>query len=355
MHNSQSCAAAVQPLGAAVPVPAYCCVKVWSLSIPRTTGESNPACPLTSRSKHAIVVADKKLGNSCTIHETIRVKSAAWDDTGEGHCAGCGAVGALRCAARAAVCRCGTQTISTPAWPPLLPPPLQHDCTTPRGPTTSRTALAAGPAFDVTPHASLPPSPPQRVCSCTPRSTTSSTACPTVTTASSAPWTSPSTSPRCVGVDGLSVWQRVVMESSCCMHPGRARMPHQGGWRQCSPRGWANPGGGDLCVCQGPGAESFWPPLLSSLQVHGTTLFCLDREAKPRQIQVGRVFQHLKHSITSNTRGLRLLGTCGREAGWQCMHAPYGVRRPRELGKDARSSAHGGSDRLPFQCSATGP
>lgn len=33
-------------------------------------------------SKHAIVVADKKLGNSCTIHETIRVKSAAWDDDG---------------------------------------------------------------------------------------------------------------------------------------------------------------------------------------------------------------------------------------------------------------------------------
>jgi len=35
-------------------------------------------------SKHAIVVADKKLGNSCTIHETIRVKSAAWDDNGAG-------------------------------------------------------------------------------------------------------------------------------------------------------------------------------------------------------------------------------------------------------------------------------
>ncbi|KAL4859696.1 Coatomer subunit alpha-3 [Chlorella vulgaris] len=33
-------------------------------------------------SKHAIVVADKKLGGSCTIHETIRVKSAAWDDNG---------------------------------------------------------------------------------------------------------------------------------------------------------------------------------------------------------------------------------------------------------------------------------
>ncbi|KAL4423494.1 hypothetical protein ABPG77_003627 [Micractinium sp. CCAP 211/92] len=33
-------------------------------------------------SKHAIVVADKKLGGACTIHETIRVKSAAWDDNG---------------------------------------------------------------------------------------------------------------------------------------------------------------------------------------------------------------------------------------------------------------------------------
>lgn len=33
-------------------------------------------------SKHAIVVADKKLGNSVTVHETIRIKSAAWDDAG---------------------------------------------------------------------------------------------------------------------------------------------------------------------------------------------------------------------------------------------------------------------------------
>lgn len=33
-------------------------------------------------SKHAIIIADKKLGNSCTVHETIRVKSAAWDDSG---------------------------------------------------------------------------------------------------------------------------------------------------------------------------------------------------------------------------------------------------------------------------------
>jgi hypothetical protein len=34
------------------------------------------------------VVADKKLGNSVTIHETIRVKSAAWDDNG-GWCCCC--------------------------------------------------------------------------------------------------------------------------------------------------------------------------------------------------------------------------------------------------------------------------
>lgn len=33
-------------------------------------------------SKHAIVIADKKLGNAQTVHETIRVKSAAWDDSG---------------------------------------------------------------------------------------------------------------------------------------------------------------------------------------------------------------------------------------------------------------------------------
>ena len=33
-------------------------------------------------SKHAIVVADSKLKSSCTVHETIRVKSAAWSDSG---------------------------------------------------------------------------------------------------------------------------------------------------------------------------------------------------------------------------------------------------------------------------------
>merc|ERR1719390_296425 len=33
-------------------------------------------------SKHAIVLSDRKLGHACTVHETIRVKSGAWDDRG---------------------------------------------------------------------------------------------------------------------------------------------------------------------------------------------------------------------------------------------------------------------------------
>uniref|UniRef100_A0A7I4FAI8 Coatomer subunit alpha n=1 Tax=Physcomitrium patens TaxID=3218 RepID=A0A7I4FAI8_PHYPA len=33
-------------------------------------------------SKHAVVVANKKLVHKCTVHETIRVKSGAWDDSG---------------------------------------------------------------------------------------------------------------------------------------------------------------------------------------------------------------------------------------------------------------------------------
>ncbi|CAN1150612.1 Coatomer subunit alpha-1 [Linum perenne] len=33
-------------------------------------------------SKHAIIVANKKLVHQCTLHETIRVKSGAWDDNG---------------------------------------------------------------------------------------------------------------------------------------------------------------------------------------------------------------------------------------------------------------------------------
>lgn len=33
-------------------------------------------------SKHAIVVATKKLEHKCTVHETIRVKSGAWDESG---------------------------------------------------------------------------------------------------------------------------------------------------------------------------------------------------------------------------------------------------------------------------------
>ena len=31
-------------------------------------------------SKHAIIIASKKLSNRCTLHETIRVKSGAWDE-----------------------------------------------------------------------------------------------------------------------------------------------------------------------------------------------------------------------------------------------------------------------------------
>ncbi|KAL4566402.1 hypothetical protein LXL04_030517 [Taraxacum kok-saghyz] len=33
-------------------------------------------------SKHSIIIADKKLSHKCTLHETIRVKSGAWDDNG---------------------------------------------------------------------------------------------------------------------------------------------------------------------------------------------------------------------------------------------------------------------------------
>jgi coatomer protein complex subunit alpha (xenin) len=33
-------------------------------------------------SKHAIILADKRLSSAQTVHETIRVKSAAWDDNG---------------------------------------------------------------------------------------------------------------------------------------------------------------------------------------------------------------------------------------------------------------------------------
>jgi coatomer protein complex subunit alpha (xenin) len=45
---------------------------VWS-------GDMNAVALLA---KHAIIIANKKLGNACTVHETIRVKSAAWDDSG---------------------------------------------------------------------------------------------------------------------------------------------------------------------------------------------------------------------------------------------------------------------------------
>ncbi len=33
-------------------------------------------------SKHAIIIANKRLVHTCTVHETIRVKSGAWDESG---------------------------------------------------------------------------------------------------------------------------------------------------------------------------------------------------------------------------------------------------------------------------------
>jgi coatomer protein complex subunit alpha (xenin) len=43
---------------------------------------SNDMSLVAMLSKHAIVIANRKLGHACTVHETIRVKSGAWDDCG---------------------------------------------------------------------------------------------------------------------------------------------------------------------------------------------------------------------------------------------------------------------------------
>ena len=43
---------------------------------------SNDMSLVAMLSKHAIVIANRKLGHACTVHETIRVKSGAWDDRG---------------------------------------------------------------------------------------------------------------------------------------------------------------------------------------------------------------------------------------------------------------------------------
>ncbi|KAF4369616.1 coatomer subunit alpha-1 [Cannabis sativa] len=43
---------------------------------------SNDAENVALLSKHAIIIASKKLVHQCTLHETIRVKSGAWDDNG---------------------------------------------------------------------------------------------------------------------------------------------------------------------------------------------------------------------------------------------------------------------------------
>lgn len=66
-------------LNCSMPLHGRCICSAASL---RPSPCRTPFPPLPCGSKHAIVVADKKLGDSCTIHETIRVKSAAWDDNG---------------------------------------------------------------------------------------------------------------------------------------------------------------------------------------------------------------------------------------------------------------------------------
>ncbi|KAI4299844.1 hypothetical protein L6164_033268 [Bauhinia variegata] len=43
---------------------------------------SNDTETVALLSKHAIIIASKKLVHQCTLHETIRVKSGAWDDNG---------------------------------------------------------------------------------------------------------------------------------------------------------------------------------------------------------------------------------------------------------------------------------
>ncbi|KAF2301912.1 hypothetical protein GH714_030350 [Hevea brasiliensis] len=43
---------------------------------------SNDMESIALLSKHAIIIASKKLVHQCTLHETIRVKSGAWDDNG---------------------------------------------------------------------------------------------------------------------------------------------------------------------------------------------------------------------------------------------------------------------------------
>ncbi|KAK9108942.1 hypothetical protein Sjap_017002 [Stephania japonica] len=43
---------------------------------------SNDMESIALLSKHAIVIANKKLVHRCTLHETIRIKSGAWDDNG---------------------------------------------------------------------------------------------------------------------------------------------------------------------------------------------------------------------------------------------------------------------------------
>ena len=169
-----------------------------------------PKCLGGARPPSTCPPADKKLGNACTVHETIRVKSAAWDDAGERCAALCRAAlqrrdrGPLSCllaVAPAAVSAPGARAASEPAL-------HQHIHT--RMPAPANLHLPTLPAC---------PPPAGQACWCTPRSTTSSTACPTATTASSAPWTPRSTSPRyCMVPPPVHAWLRGHL-CNTCIHP----------------------------------------------------------------------------------------------------------------------------------------
>lgn len=225
------------------------------------------------------MVADKKLGNACTIHETIRVKSAAWDDNG-GWIAWSTRLGRARLqlahaararvpslhAARHALVECCAQAAvrGKPALacqlPWSLPAPPPH---TPH-PTPTHAPPAGVLVYTTLNHIKycLPngdhgiirtldvPVYLTRVCLCV--------------------WgcldrgglpSSGSTSPGCVPVCALG----------------------------CVGRG-GGCGDGERGGCQAARHLNIPPTRVHHClpQVFGTTVFCLDREAKPRQIQARR-------------------------------------------------------------------
>ena len=145
------------------------------------------------------------------------------------------------------------------------------------------------------------------------------------------------------------------------LHPAHACLPHRSGWvAGCNassqwPRNEqaGHPAGGEASGCQGPGAESTWLPLLLPCRCMAprcSAWTARPSRARSRWAACPHVSVHINplgpivHSSTTRTRGLRLLGTRGKEAGWQC----YGVCRSRGFGKGACSSAHGGTERWPL-------